>query len=83
MSVRAVLAHEYYGHRPYRNEYLSENFSMPRWKDEYIADYMAARNCKELSHIDRVYLVQSALLRCSEAGEIVEPDDFIRRVLYG
>lgn len=24
MSVRAVLAHEYYGHRPHREEYLKE-----------------------------------------------------------
>lgn len=40
MSVRAVLAHEYYGHRTYRGEYIADYLKGPNfytteiWKDE-------------------------------------------------
>lgn len=45
MSVRAVLAHEYYGHRSYRQEYLEDmrnnTHTVPEWQDECRASITA------------------------------------------
>lgn len=93
MSVRAVLAHEYYGHRPYRQQYIKEdndtspeaiNKIMSRaWADEFRASYMAAKNAPNLSSEDRYLLVRDSLSRAEEAGVSIKYNDFIRRVLYG
>ena len=58
-AVRAGLAHEYYGHRPYRMQYIDEDSStdldsinkiMARaWADEFCASYMAAKNAPGLT----------------------------------
>lgn len=92
LSVRAVLSHEYYGHRPYREQYLREdgdtspdaiNKIMARaWADEFRASYMAAKNAPGLSKEDRVMLILDALSRAEEAGISIRYNDFIRRVLY-
>lgn len=93
MSVRAVLAHEYYGHRPYREQYLREDSeaspeAMNRiianaWADEFRASYMAAKNAPGLSREDRYFLVMDSLSRAREAGIAIRYNAFIRRVLYG
>lgn len=93
MSVRAVLAHEYYGHRPYREQYIREdndtseesiNKIMSRaWADEFRASYMAAKNAPNLSDDDRRLLILDSLSRADEAGISIKYNDFIRRVLYG
>ena len=87
MSIRAVLAHEYYGHRPHREEYMNDAKTgvdtIPRWKDEYRADYEAAKNAKGLDDFDKYHLIQSAILRCEEAGQFIKNDDFMKEVLYG
>lgn len=87
MSVRAVLAHEYYGHRPHRAEYLQDSkqgyYTIPRWKDEFRASYEAARFCPNLSEMDRYHLIQDAIDRCQEAGYQIENDGFMKEVLYG
>jgi hypothetical protein len=87
MSIRAVLAHEYYGHRPHRDEYLKDletgDYTIPRYEDEYRADYEAAKYGKGLDDFDRYHLMQSAILRKEEVGQIVETDDFMKEVLYG
>lgn len=93
MSVRAVLAHEYYGHRPYREQYIREdNDTSPdainrimarQWADEFRASYMAAKNAPNLSDEDRYLLICDALSRAEEAGVSIKYNDFIRRVLYG
>ncbi len=93
LSVRAVLSHEYYGHRPYREQYLREdsdtspnaiNQIMARaWADEFRASYMAAKNAPNLSQEDRALLILDALSRAEEAGVSIKYNDFIRRVLYG
>lgn len=93
MSVRAVLAHEYYGHRPYREQYIREdndtsdesiNKIMARaWADEFRASYMAAKNAPNLSDDDRRLLILDSLSRANEAGISIKYNDFIRRVLYG
>jgi hypothetical protein len=81
MSSRAVLAHEYYGHRPYRNA----DIKLPAgsWNDEFRASYMAARNAPELSNDDRRYLILDALERAKSAGVTVTYNSFIKEVLYG
>ena len=93
LSVRAVLAHEYYGHRPYRKQYLKEdadtspdslNKVMSRmWSDEFRASYMAAKNAPNLTDNDRRLLVLDALSRANEAGVVIKYNSFIRRIIYG
>ena len=87
MSARAVLAHEYYGHRPYRELYLAEidlgKMAPQTWVDEFRASYMAAKNAPGLSDDDRRYLILDALERAKEAGISINHNSFIRRVLHG
>lgn len=93
LSVRAVLAHEYYGHRPFREQYLREdsddspdaiNKIMARtWSDEFRASYYAAKNAPGLSKEDRFLLIRDSLSRAEEAGVTIVFNHFIRRVLYG
>ena len=79
MSVRAVLAHEYYGHRAFRGTNLSQG----SWNDEFRASYMAAKTAPGLSKEDRRLLVLDALERAKSAGVSVRYNNFIRGVLYG
>jgi hypothetical protein len=81
MSARAVLAHEYYGHRPYRNVKLK--LIPGSWNDEFRASYMAAKNAPGLSHEDRKYLVLDALERAKSSGIVIKYNAFIMEVLYG
>lgn len=93
MSVRAVLAHEYYGHIPYREQYIREDndtsdesinkIMAQAWADEFRASYMAAKNAPNLSDDDRRLLILDSLSRAEEAGISIKYNDFIRRVLYG
>ncbi|MDR0858564.1 MAG: hypothetical protein LBN97_06015 [Oscillospiraceae bacterium] len=92
MSARAVLAHEYYGHRPFRRFYLAEDTlagQMPEsqsiareWVDEFRASYTAAKVAPGLSAEDRYYLILDALERAREAGVTITHNDFIRGILY-
>jgi len=79
MSERAVLAHEYYGHRAFRGTTLLPQSG----EDEYRASMTAAKNSPNLSDEDRRYLVLDALDRAQTAGIEVHHDDFIRRTVYG
>lgn len=79
MSSRAVIAHEYYGHRVFRGTKLERG----SWNDEFRASYMAAKHAPNLSDSDRRYLILDALERAKESGISVKYNDFIRRVLYG
>ena len=81
MSARAVLAHEYYGHRPYRNAVNPLPYGC--WNDEFRASYMAAKNAPGLSDDDRKYLILDALERAKSAGVSIVNNSLIRRVLYG
>lgn len=92
MSVRAVLAHEYYGHRPNRQQYLIEDsvtsdeerdrLASLMWADEFRASYMAAKNAPGLTDEDRQYLIMDAISRAQEAGVSIRYNDYMRRVLY-
>ena len=89
MSVGAVLAHEYYGHRPNREEYLKDiekgiNYhTIPIWQDECRASINATRVSPGLSQMDKSYLVMDAIYRAQEAGTNIKTDDFMKEVLYG
>lgn len=87
MSVRAVLAHEYYGHRVYRDEYLldisNDVETTPYWKDECRASITAAKTTPNLTERDRCNLVQDASYRAKESGNLLIMDDFMKEVTYG
>lgn len=87
MSVRAVLAHEYYGHRTYREEYLHDmqngTVTTSIGDDEIRASVTAAKITPNLDRIDRVQLIQDAAVRAQEFGVYLENDDFMKEVLYG
>ena len=79
MSERAVLAHEYHGHRAKRGTTLSEG----SWNDEFRASYLAAKNTPNLSDKDRAYLIMDAVERSKEAGVKIRYNDFMKECLYG
>jgi hypothetical protein len=79
MSARAVLAHEYYGHRAYRGTKLPKD----SWNDEFRASYMAAKNAPNLSIKDRQYLILDAIGKAKEKGISIRYNKFIKEILYG
>lgn len=87
MSIRAVLAHEYYGHRTYRDEYLKDYekniITTPKWQDECRASITAAKISPGLTQMDRSHLIQDAVKRAEEYGQWIKTDDFMKEVLYG
>lgn len=79
MSVRAVLAHEYYEHRPNApSEYNPDD-----WRDEFRASYDAAVNAPNLTDEDRANLMVEAYDRAREANNEREYDETARRIIYG
>ncbi|MBD5401950.1 hypothetical protein HDR58_03990 [bacterium] len=83
MSPRAVLAHEYYGHKHFDDVFGVRNPLPGSWNDEFRASYYAALNAPNLSDKDRMYLMLDALERAKEAGVNIKITDEIRRILYG
>ncbi|MDR3344807.1 MAG: hypothetical protein LBT21_04360 [Oscillospiraceae bacterium] len=81
LSVRAVLAHEYYGH--YRNVDSEDQYVPGDWRDEFRASYDAAVNAPNLSDRDRAMLMRDAYDRALEAGATLEFTEEARRILYG
>ncbi len=79
MSSRAVLAHEYYGHRANRNTHLERG----AWNDEFRASYLAAKNAPGLTGQDKMFLILDAMERAKESGVTIRLNNFMRRVLYG
>lgn len=89
MSVAAVLAHEYYGHRAYRDEYLADakkgdgSHTTPIWEDECRASITAAKTAPNLTQMDRALLIQDAVFRAREYGQLIEMDEYMKEVVYG
>jgi len=79
MSARAVLAHEYYGHRRYKDTPLKQQ----SWNDEFRASYIAARDTPGLSGQDRMLLVLDAMERAKSVGVTIKWNNFMRSVVYG
>lgn len=87
LSVRAVLAHEYYGHRPNRQEYLSDKekgvHTLSYWEDETRASITAAKFTPNLSQMEKAMLIQDAAYRARENSQVLELDDYMKNILYG
>lgn len=89
MSVGAVLAHEYYGHRTYREEYLadiekgSDYHTTPEWDDECRASITAAKLAPNLTDRDKRDLIRDAAYQAKEYGKLIEMDDFMKEAVYG
>ena len=89
MSIGAILAHEYYGHRQFREEYLSDlkkghgYQTTPLWQDECRASITAAKTAPGLTNRDRAHLLLDAIKRAEEAGHYIEMDDYMKGVIYG
>ncbi len=89
MSVGAVLAHEYFGHRPYRKEYLEDikygddYHTTPVWQDECRASINAAKSARNLTEKDKCNLIMDAIYRAKEFGHLIEMDDFMKEAVYG
>ena len=93
MSPRAVLAHEYYGHRKHREEYLSDlertnheaeqYHTTPIWLDECRASIDAALYAPNLTDKDRSDLMFDAVYRAKEAGQLLETNAAMRKIMYG
>ncbi len=83
MSPRAVLAHEYYGHKHFDDVFGVRNPLPGSWNDEFRASYNAALYAPNLSDMDKMYLMLDALERAKEAGVNIKITDEIRRILYG
>ena len=79
MSARAVLAHEYYGHRTFRGTKATKN----SWNDEFRASYTVALNAPGLTDDERRDLMLDAQERAKEAGVSIRPNAAMRRILYG
>lgn len=78
MPVACVLAHEYYGHRHFRNTKLIPNSPI----DEFRASYYSSVHGKNLSDDERRMLMQSALFVANQGGMKITMTDEIRRILY-
>jgi len=79
MSVRATLAHEYFGH----SKMHPSPYSIGSWEDEFWASYNAAINTPNLTTTDRRHLMMDAYDRAKEAGAFEGFTDEARRILYG
>lgn len=79
LSVRAVLAHEFYGHRANS----PSEYEINDWRDEFRASYDAAVNAPNLSQQDRAELMVDAYDRAREAGFFIEYDKVAKRLIYG
>ncbi len=79
MSSRAVLAHEFHGHRAMRNTTLPRD----AWNDEFRASYLAATRSPSLTVEERAHLIADALSRANEAGQPIKPNALMRYLLYG
>ncbi len=76
LSVRAVLAHEYYGHRPFREEYLNDyknkTQTISEWEDECRASINAALHTPNLTDQERSLLLEDAFFRAREYGQEID-----------
>ena len=79
MSVKAVLAHEYYGHAAFPDS----GYDTGHWADEFRASYHAALTAPGLSNEERASLMVDAYDRAREAGVKVKFNKPYMRIVYG
>jgi len=78
MSSRATLAHEL-GHRAHRGTSVTPG----AWNDEFRASYWAAKHAPGLNQMERIDLLNDAIMRAREAGAPIRMNKFMREMLYG
>lgn len=87
LSPRAVLAHEYYGHRSERQRYLKEENheieKMEKWLDEVYVSIKAAFTTPNLLQIERAELIREAIARANEYSKVLELTEDMKEILYG
>lgn len=87
LTPRAVITHEYYGHRPERERYLKECNGeiedLPFWKDEAYASINAAFNTPNLIQLERATLLNEAFYRAKEVYQEIVLTDDMNEILYG
>lgn len=79
MTVRAVLAHEYYGHYAH----IGTAYAEGDWRDEFRASYRAAIDTPNLSDIERASLMIDAWQRGYDAGVELKITPAYRKIVYG
>lgn len=79
MSVKAVLAHEYYGHYMHRDTELAAG----DWRDEFRASYTASINAPNLTAEERRVLMIDAYDRARESGVTVSYNSIARKYIHG
>ena len=92
MSVAAVLAHEYYGHRVFRNEYLADlgkkdaDRTTPQWQMS-AGQVLPQQKMFQTFPNKNVQTLSTMQERARESGNILETDketdSFMKGVLYG
>ena len=69
LSVACVLAHEYYGHRSMRSEYLNEDTDTSMTMlDEFKASFLAYKNTPNLTNEEREMLLYQAYETAKEGN---------------
>lgn len=83
MSIAAVLAHEYYGHRPFRAEYLydqlTKTVTTPIWMDECRASINASKLAPNLTIMEKSFLIQD-LYGYTETDKNIVPQ--LREIIF-
>ena len=67
----------------YKIKEKTKKDTVPRQKDECRASVNAAKNAPHLDDKERTMLIMDAFTRAREAGQILEPDNYMKEVLYG
>lgn len=87
LSVRCVLAHEYYGH--YQTDLTNNgqrfmvNGKLIRWADEFHASYTAAIKTPNLTDEERRDLMLHAKQIAENAGVIISMNNTMKEYIYG
>ena len=79
LTVRAVLAHEYYGHYMHH----PSEYEIGDWRDEYRASREAALKAPNLSQEERACLMLDAYDRQKSAGVFQGYDKIAKEIIYG
>ena len=86
MSIPTFLAHMYYGHRPFRNEYLEDEKNgmvrLPKWQDEVRASINAAKIAPGIIKRDQYFLLQDAFHIANENGFDIVMGNFMKKVFF-
>lgn len=87
LSVKCVLAHEYYGHYQTDLNSNGQRFiakgKLIKWADEFHASYSAAKNTPNLTDEERGNLMLHAKQIAENAGIIINMNNTMKEYIYG